>query len=195
MWPGTFVAPNALPRAVAQLRKALGDDADEPQSVETVASGGAASSRRSSLTAAPMSFRRWLRDRGAGRPAPQWPRQRLWASLLSDWSRGSCTEVRPQRGRSHRRADTGSRQHERRDQRGAGVVTRRERRHVRLGSLRLVRDLRRQPRAPSTNPCLRRTDRPQFVAGKNSLWPIFWTSPTSALTQSLERIPRHQRIC
>ena len=40
VWPGTFVGPNALTRAVAQLRKALGDDADEPRYVETVARRG-----------------------------------------------------------------------------------------------------------------------------------------------------------
>jgi Tol biopolymer transport system component/DNA-binding winged helix-turn-helix (wHTH) protein len=40
VWPGTFVAPNALTRAVAQLRKALGDDADEPRYIETVAKRG-----------------------------------------------------------------------------------------------------------------------------------------------------------
>ncbi len=33
VWRDTFVAPNALTRAVAQLRKALGDDADEPRYV------------------------------------------------------------------------------------------------------------------------------------------------------------------
>src|SRR5215467_2034120 len=40
LWRGTFVAPNALTRAVAQLRKALGDDADEPRYIETVAKRG-----------------------------------------------------------------------------------------------------------------------------------------------------------
>ena len=40
LWRDTFVAPNALTRAVAQLRKALGDDADEPRYVETVAKRG-----------------------------------------------------------------------------------------------------------------------------------------------------------
>src|SRR5262245_27325367 len=40
VWPGTFVAPNALTRAVAQLRKALGDDADQPRYIETVAKRG-----------------------------------------------------------------------------------------------------------------------------------------------------------
>ena len=40
VWRDTFVAPNALTRAVAQLRKALGDDADEPRYVETVAKRG-----------------------------------------------------------------------------------------------------------------------------------------------------------
>ena len=40
LWRETFVAPNALTRAVAQLRKALGDDADEPRYIETVAKRG-----------------------------------------------------------------------------------------------------------------------------------------------------------
>ncbi|HEU5256948.1 MAG TPA: winged helix-turn-helix domain-containing protein [Vicinamibacterales bacterium] len=40
VWPGTFVAPNALTRAVAQLRKALGDDADRPRYIETIAKRG-----------------------------------------------------------------------------------------------------------------------------------------------------------
>jgi Tol biopolymer transport system component/DNA-binding winged helix-turn-helix (wHTH) protein len=40
VWPRTFVAPNALTRAVAQLRKALGDDADQPRYIETVAKRG-----------------------------------------------------------------------------------------------------------------------------------------------------------
>jgi len=36
LWPGTFVTPNVLTRAVAQLRKGLGDDAHEAQDIETV---------------------------------------------------------------------------------------------------------------------------------------------------------------
>jgi Tol biopolymer transport system component len=40
VWRATFVTPNALTRAVAQLRKALGDDADTPRYVETVARRG-----------------------------------------------------------------------------------------------------------------------------------------------------------
>src|SRR5262245_47022017 len=40
VWSGTFVAPNALTRAVAQLRKALGDDADQPRYIETAAKRG-----------------------------------------------------------------------------------------------------------------------------------------------------------
>jgi Tol biopolymer transport system component/DNA-binding winged helix-turn-helix (wHTH) protein len=40
VWRDTFVAPNALTRAVTQLRKALGDSADEPRYVETVAKRG-----------------------------------------------------------------------------------------------------------------------------------------------------------
>ena len=40
VWRDAFVAPNALTRAVAQLRKALGDDADEPRYIETAARRG-----------------------------------------------------------------------------------------------------------------------------------------------------------
>src|SRR5262245_9408385 len=40
VWSGTFVAPNALTRSVAQLRKALGDDADQPRYIATVAKRG-----------------------------------------------------------------------------------------------------------------------------------------------------------
>lgn len=40
LWPDAFVAPNALTRAIAQLRKALGDDANEPRYIETVARRG-----------------------------------------------------------------------------------------------------------------------------------------------------------
>jgi hypothetical protein len=48
--------------------------------------------------------------------------------------------------RPHRRTDAGSCGNQRRQQCGAGVVTRRERDRVRLGSHRRVRGLRRQPR-------------------------------------------------
>jgi DNA-binding winged helix-turn-helix (wHTH) protein len=40
VWRDTFVTPNALTRAVAQLRKALGDDADHPRYIETVSKRG-----------------------------------------------------------------------------------------------------------------------------------------------------------
>ena len=40
VWPGTFVTPNALTRAVAQLRKALGDDAGEATLIATVSKRG-----------------------------------------------------------------------------------------------------------------------------------------------------------
>ena len=39
-WPGTFVTQNALTRVVAQLRKALGDDADEAKFIATVSKRG-----------------------------------------------------------------------------------------------------------------------------------------------------------
>ncbi|MGE3843921.1 MAG: winged helix-turn-helix domain-containing protein [Vicinamibacterales bacterium] len=40
VWPDTFVTPNVLTRAVAQLRKALGDDAAEARYIETVTKRG-----------------------------------------------------------------------------------------------------------------------------------------------------------
>jgi Tol biopolymer transport system component/DNA-binding winged helix-turn-helix (wHTH) protein len=40
VWKGTFVTPNALTRAVAQIRKALSDNADSPQYIETVPTRG-----------------------------------------------------------------------------------------------------------------------------------------------------------
>lgn len=40
VWKNTFVTPNVLTRAVAQLRKALGDDAFEARYIETVAKRG-----------------------------------------------------------------------------------------------------------------------------------------------------------
>ena len=36
VWRDTFVTPNALTRVIAQLRKALGDDAQEARVIETV---------------------------------------------------------------------------------------------------------------------------------------------------------------
>ena len=39
-WKDTFVTPNVLTRAVAQMRKALGDDAFEARYIETVAKRG-----------------------------------------------------------------------------------------------------------------------------------------------------------
>ena len=36
VWRDTFVTPNALTRVIAQLRKALGDDAHEARIIETV---------------------------------------------------------------------------------------------------------------------------------------------------------------
>src|SRR5215510_8828696 len=36
VWPGTFVTDNALTRAIAQVRKAIGDDPKQPRYIETV---------------------------------------------------------------------------------------------------------------------------------------------------------------
>jgi DNA-binding winged helix-turn-helix (wHTH) protein/Tol biopolymer transport system component len=40
VWKDTFVTPNALTRAVAQLRKGLGDEVEHPRLIETVAKRG-----------------------------------------------------------------------------------------------------------------------------------------------------------
>jgi Tol biopolymer transport system component/DNA-binding winged helix-turn-helix (wHTH) protein len=40
VWKDTFVTPNALTRAIAQLRKGLGDDVEHPRLIETVAKRG-----------------------------------------------------------------------------------------------------------------------------------------------------------
>jgi Tol biopolymer transport system component/DNA-binding winged helix-turn-helix (wHTH) protein len=40
VWPGTFVTPNVLTRAIAQIRKAIGDDADAARYIETAAKRG-----------------------------------------------------------------------------------------------------------------------------------------------------------
>ena len=40
VWKDTFVTPNALTRAIAQVRKALGDDAHEARVIETVSKRG-----------------------------------------------------------------------------------------------------------------------------------------------------------
>src|ERR1051325_7120826 len=40
VWKDTFVTPNVLTRAVAQLRKSLNDDVESPKLIETVAKRG-----------------------------------------------------------------------------------------------------------------------------------------------------------
>src|SRR3954470_17907425 len=40
VWTGTFVTPNVLTRAVAQIRKALGDESQDARFIETVAKRG-----------------------------------------------------------------------------------------------------------------------------------------------------------
>src|SRR5260370_3170789 len=40
IWPGVAVTENALTRAIAQLRKTLGDDAEAPRYIETVPTRG-----------------------------------------------------------------------------------------------------------------------------------------------------------
>src|ERR1043166_202676 len=40
VWKDTFVTPNALTRAIAQLRKGLGDEVEHPKLIETVTKRG-----------------------------------------------------------------------------------------------------------------------------------------------------------
>src|SRR6185503_2754149 len=40
VWPATFVTPNVLTRAVAQVRKGLGDESDNARFIETIAKRG-----------------------------------------------------------------------------------------------------------------------------------------------------------
>src|SRR4051812_14544744 len=40
VWTGTFVTPNVLTRAVAQIRKALGDESQDARYIETLAKRG-----------------------------------------------------------------------------------------------------------------------------------------------------------
>src|SRR6266850_4638299 len=40
VWAGTFVSDNALTRAVAQVRKAIGDDPRQPRYIETIPTVG-----------------------------------------------------------------------------------------------------------------------------------------------------------
>src|SRR6478735_200214 len=40
VWTGTFVTPNVLTRAIAQIRKALGDESQDARYIETVSKRG-----------------------------------------------------------------------------------------------------------------------------------------------------------
>src|SRR5256885_6323390 len=61
VWPGVAVTENALTRAIAQLRKTLGDDAVAPRYIETVPTRGyrfvAALGARPQLAKAPPKSR------------------------------------------------------------------------------------------------------------------------------------------
>ena len=62
VWPGTFVTPNVLTRAVAQIRKGLGDDSQDARYIETVA-------RRGYRFTAPVT----VVDPAADTPTPEVP--------------------------------------------------------------------------------------------------------------------------
>jgi Tol biopolymer transport system component/DNA-binding winged helix-turn-helix (wHTH) protein len=72
IWPGVAVTENALTRAMAQLRKTLGDDAEAPKYIETVPTRG-------------YRFIGTLRSEPTLTPAPAAvasPRARRWKGLL-----------------------------------------------------------------------------------------------------------------
>jgi Tol biopolymer transport system component/DNA-binding winged helix-turn-helix (wHTH) protein len=90
VWPGTFVTPNALTRAVAQLRKALDDDARDAKYIETVAkrgyrfiapvvvaSNGASASAAGAEAASPPAFI------PAAVPGSRWNRRTLGVVVLA----------------------------------------------------------------------------------------------------------------
>ena len=73
VWGDTFVTPNVLTRAIAQIRKAIGDDAHESKYIETVAAIDSSrplrTERRSLLV--PRQLALSFRKRQHGRPSRQ----------------------------------------------------------------------------------------------------------------------------
>ena len=122
MWKGTFVTPNVLTRAIAQLRKALGDDAFEARYVETVSKRGyrfiADAQPLPSevvvplpLAAQPLALAscRWL----AAYPCSRWPLDSFWPAVaiaVATVALGLLAQVGWQRVRGHTVAATRGRQ-------------------------------------------------------------------------------------
>jgi Tol biopolymer transport system component/DNA-binding winged helix-turn-helix (wHTH) protein len=65
VWTGTFVTPNVLSRAVAQIRKALGDESQDARFIETVSKRGYRFIAQVSVAEPPGL------DRGVAPPGPQ----------------------------------------------------------------------------------------------------------------------------
>jgi Tol biopolymer transport system component/DNA-binding winged helix-turn-helix (wHTH) protein len=89
VWRDTFVTPNALTRAVGQLRKALGDDAGTPRYIETVAKRGyrflvpvSLVSPRSVAGGEPLAAPAARPEPAAGQPAVLRSRRRSAAVIL-----------------------------------------------------------------------------------------------------------------
>ena len=142
VWRDTFVTPNVLTRAVAQLRRVLGDDAREARYIETVARRGyrfialrldrlscgrraAQTSRRSTRAASGTASARHRRSTAAATV-----RSRL---RQAEWRSGIACAARRDAARTVTAAPT-PRDHQRRQQHHAGDFARRARRGVRLGS-------------------------------------------------------------
>jgi len=85
VWKDTFVTPNVLTRAVAQLRKGLGDDAFEARYIETVAKRGyrfiapVAAQNGADSSAAAVEPPAPVPEQAAG-SRPSWPR---WLALVA----------------------------------------------------------------------------------------------------------------
>lgn len=80
VWEGTFVTPNVLTRAVAQIRKALGDESQDARFIETVAKRGyrfIAPVTVADAGVAPVT----LADAGVAPPVPVSPAPRSWSTV------------------------------------------------------------------------------------------------------------------
>ena len=108
MWKDTFVTPNVLTRAIAQLRKGLGDDAFEARYIETV-------SKRGYRFIAPVAGSRKWNVRGAKRrtggesQATIGPTAALWAFVITSLGIVGFGILRDARRRAAGAGDTGSR--------------------------------------------------------------------------------------
>jgi DNA-binding winged helix-turn-helix (wHTH) protein len=99
VWKDTFVTPNVLTRAIAQLRKALGDDAFEARYIETVA-------KRGYRFIAPLAATAACRHRSADQRATRPTRAQLYGSATTQMESPGSTGGRVgcrRRSRPHAR--------------------------------------------------------------------------------------------